>query len=733
MADPSADPSAATTLAIVAGASEFPNAPTLAQGPAFRASADDFIKYLRDPDGFALQDENLLVLFDATESAAPQLKRMRGFLTARAEELKKAGTEMRDLLFYYVGHGGLTPSNDYYLAIKETTDGLEGPSSIHMNDLATMIRDNTGGKIRKYLILDCCFAARAFKEFQSTAKDVMLAKTGEILTPSTGTTMLCSSSAQKTSTAPEGAAYTMFSGALLQALRDGMPRVNRRISMAQLGQQVAELIKRQYSEKAVRPEVLSPDQPEDTVQDVPLFPNPALKLRNFDCTITVIDNLTLSLECVNEQGKPERVEGRLADPLALLTVQRLHEWINMGLALEQEKTWRGNYKTDDLKVLGANLFRALFGDEKVRKSFCGLYERFQTAAAVRKTPGFRMRLRLTFPRAADDVARLPWEFLFVPDGERGPLDTSFFGGRRSDLLFTRYVPPSADIAAPKVEKLRILVAIYTPNGESGIGAVEQESLLAKLRRIPNTDVTVLEDVSIRKLGSTLEDLTPHVLHFVGYGSRDDRGGLTFVGQPDDPEARVYLPDDKIAQPLTGDDVLSLFSYDAKPGVVFLHGCKTPGNPADGVKRQEGLKKCARDLSAARIPSVMTMQFALSHDEIGDFAAAVYKDLARGVGPDEAVQSGRVALGQIFPRWTHPRFGAPLVYLQNDEPLVLPPPTEPGTTEKSARKDDREPAPAGGGGASTVGPRAGVTETPAEVAPAPAPKDQEATSSSFKGR
>ena len=613
-----------------------------------------------------------------------------------------------------------------------------------MSDLARVIRDNAGG-VRKYLILDCCFSARAFKDFQSTAKEVMLAKTGEILSPSTGTTMLCSSSAQNVSKAPEGATYTMFSGALLRALREGMPRVNRRISMAQLGRQVGTLIREQYSDEAVRPEVLSPDQREDELKDLPLFPNAALKMQNFDCTITVLDRETVALECKNEQGRPERIEGKLGDPIAMLTVQRLHQWINLGLALEQDQTWRTSFSEstdgslklrsiDDMRVLGMSLFRVLFGDDKLRDSFCRVYSRFQTAVADKTNPGLRMRLRLAFRRQAEEVARLPWEFLFVPEADQSPFDRSFFAGRRSELVFTRHALTAARAVQLKSEPLRILVAVYTPGSESGIGPIELEGFLAKLRAIPNTQVSVVQDASLAMLGKKLENETPHVFHFIGYGTKDERGGLTFVGRQEDPENRAYETQEKTALPQRGDEVFTLFSYDAKPGMVFLHGCKTSGNPLDAFQRQEGLKKCALELVSLGIATVVTMQFAIANEEVGDFAVAAYAELAKGNGPDEAVMAGRIALGQIFPKWSHPRFGAPLVLLQNDDPLVSPPAVPETTRDKTeATKGERELAPAGGSAVGAAAPRPGTAETPSESAPASAPRDRTSGDSSFQSR
>lgn len=740
-----ADPSPATTLAIVAGASIFEKLPDLAQGANFETSAKDFVTYLRANEGLALPDKNILDLFDHPEAQSVLLDEMEAFLERRVHELEDAHTPPLDLIFYYLGHGGFTQDRKYRLAVRSTKAGAEDRGSIRMSDLARAI-NSKAGKLRKYLILDCCFSAAAFTSwqstFQSTPTEVVRVQIQSDLPPGpvTGTTMLCSSSAIDPSEAPLNAQYTMFSGALIQALREGVPRAGARMSMAQLGDQVAKLIVKQYKTESVRPEVLCPDQHEDETKDIAIFPNPALRARNFDCTITVLDSERLALDYVNDEGKAEHLEAPLGDPMSLLTVKRLSQWINIGLVLEQDRTLKGfNESTDrsvklrssdDLRLLGTNLFRLLFGEDKLREAFCGIYTRFQTAVAAR-TPGLRMRLRLAFRRQAEEVARLPWEFLFVPDGDQGPLDSSFFAGRRAELFFTRHIPAVPRARQFKAEPLKILVAIYTPAGDTGMTPLEQATLLAKLEAIPNTKVAVVQDESLATLGKALES-GPHVFHFIGFGARDGQGGLTFIGGQDDPEGRTYQPEDKVALPQSSEEVMALFSYDARPGVVFLHGWKTAGSPLDAFQRQESLNKSARDLMAKGIPTVVTMQLAIPNEEVGDFIVAAYTELARGNGPDEAIQAGREALGKIIPKWTHPRFAAPLVLMQNDAPLVLPPPKS-AADDKTSKKEERDAVSAAGTVATTVASRPVVAETPTEVAPAAAPKDRDAGSSSFKGR
>jgi hypothetical protein len=720
------EPSPQTTLAIVTGASVFKRSPDLAQGKRFKDSADDFLAYLRDPDGFSLPEKNLLNLFDSDDDPDSLLEQIEIFLDDRVKQLAPDGGP-QDLLLYYLGHGGFTTDNKYRLAVGRTRAGSEDTSSIRMGDLARTIK-NKAGQIRKYLILDCCFAAEAFKYFQSTRQsspgEAAQVELRDALAPATGTTMLCSSSAIETSKAPEEEKYTMFSGALLQTLRDGIPRSKRRITMAQLGEAVASFIRQQYKEGAVRPQVLSPDQRDDELKDIPLFPNPALKLRNFDCSVTIVDNHTVQFDYLNEKGKPERLDGLLADPLARMTIQRLNEWVNIGIRLDQDEAWKGNWEPDDLKLLGVNLYRMLFGNPKAREAFGALYQRFQTAA--KRTPDVRMRLKLTFRREAEDVARLPWEFLFIPDGDNST-DGFYVAGKRAEMNLVRYVAVAdQDAASGKAEPLKILVVVCRPFGESGFSLVEQETLVGKLKQIPSTEVSVVQDPTVRKLLRTLEGTAPHVVHFVGYGARDEKGkyGLALIGQLNDPEDRIYKPEEnKPVLPTTGEDLFNLFGDDQRPGLVFLHGCRTAAG-VEAFRSQDALKQCARELAFAKIATVITMQFTTPHDEVGAFAAMVYGELAKGNGPDEAVRAGRTTLGQVFPpRWTHPRFGAPLVYMQNDDPLVQAPASMGAGQEKTDEKKDGREAPSGAGG--TVSPtatRAPGAEAP-DAAAAQAPKDR----------
>ncbi len=271
---PESEPSPRQTLAVLLGASTFRRAPKLAQGKAFYNSAQDFREYLMAPEGLGLPSENVNWLFDDSRSPSDQLQDIGDFLETRSTELKSNGTPPQDLIVYYVGHGLFSESDQAYcLAVRGLDEQSKGLTSIRGSDLASIIKAHARF-LRKFLILDCCFSAAAYKEFQSGPLQAGRVKLFEEF-PRKGTTLLCSASAQDVSIAPEGLARTMFSDSLLKALRQGCPALGSRLSLNELGDLVKLNLREAYPDTGVRPEVQSPDQREGDVASVPLFPNVA--------------------------------------------------------------------------------------------------------------------------------------------------------------------------------------------------------------------------------------------------------------------------------------------------------------------------------------------------------------------------------------------------------------------------------------------------------------------------
>jgi serine phosphatase RsbU (regulator of sigma subunit) len=261
------------TLAIVIGASKFPNSPGLGNGDAFENSAQDFREYLHERNGLDIPTSDVLDLFDDPRPAGELLGLIIEFLEKRQ---KKTSTNVERLLVYYVGHGGFTSTGqEYFLAVRSTKERNEGPSSIRISDLGHIIRENARF-LCQYLILDCCFSAQAYKAFQSGPGDAAVTKTLDSV-PRKGTALLCSSGPREVSLAPENCTYTMFSDALLKALRTGDPKFREYLSLSDLGALIERNLRDVYEDGRVRPQVHCPNQPEGDLTNLPLFPNPALR------------------------------------------------------------------------------------------------------------------------------------------------------------------------------------------------------------------------------------------------------------------------------------------------------------------------------------------------------------------------------------------------------------------------------------------------------------------------
>jgi formylglycine-generating enzyme required for sulfatase activity len=306
---------ASTTLAIVLGGSAWPKSPQLAASSAFANSARGFREYLVDQRGFGLPEANLLDLFDSPKTAPEIVEEIQNYLRQRSG----SGPAPRDLFLYYTGHGGFISGRDYFLAVRSTIEGLEGTSSIRVSDLAAALR-NSARDLRRFLILDCCFAAAAFKEFQSTPGAAARLQTLDAF-PKRGTTLLCSSSSRSVSIAPEGEKYTMFSGALLDVLRVGDSAIETPLSLEDVGLHVGDLIRRKYDDRGVRPEVHSPDQRDEDIARLPIFPNRAMSFATAAAGVSTHETVRVErIEPLPRQVASLASEQRPAPPNRLLWV-----------------------------------------------------------------------------------------------------------------------------------------------------------------------------------------------------------------------------------------------------------------------------------------------------------------------------------------------------------------------------------------------------------------------------
>lgn len=383
-------------------------------------------------------------------------------------------------------------------------------------------------------------------------------------------------------------------------------------------------------------------------------------MRHFDCTFTIYDQ-----ENVEYQGPfSPIVKGRLRqDELTRMTVERLNYWVD-----NQPEFC----KKPELQLLGLYLYQFLFDDEKIKEAFAATYKGFDDDYKKAKkelrnrTPDMRLRVRLIFSEKARELARWPWEFLYIPDPniEHG----FFFTGERTQLILTRFVPEKGHVQnlTPEHQPLRILVVLSEPDDLDILNKKELEDVIRTIEALDSPDrvkVTRLINPTFDKLQAAIADEQtglPHILHFIGHG---EEGKIALVKDSTDVDYDLKKKGQQHRW-INSEDMKALF-ITHKPRLIFLHACQ------GAASALEVFKNTARELVYADIPAVVAMQYEISNADAGIFARQFYKQIGEGREIDEAVKAGRLALGSSYPPWTHRRFGTPVVYLQSQEAIIIP--------------------------------------------------------------
>lgn len=267
-------------LVILLGASEWTKAPNLGKSEAFSNSAQKTIDYFFDK--FGLPPDNLLNLFDSESGCDEIDESISNWLEQKIPPHAPGSSKYSDLIVIYVGHGDFINGKDeFILAIRKTRESNYATSSILISSLASTIKEKAR-YLRRYIILDCCYAASAFKHFQSG--DISRIATNQVVEafrvyaeglgkPTRGTALLCSSRHNKPSRLSPDNQSTMFSEAVVHSLVNGNPKLPAYFSIEEVCSQARIYLTTKYENDAPIPEVHAPDQSEGNVAQFPLFPN----------------------------------------------------------------------------------------------------------------------------------------------------------------------------------------------------------------------------------------------------------------------------------------------------------------------------------------------------------------------------------------------------------------------------------------------------------------------------
>jgi hypothetical protein len=310
----------AKCVAVLFGASNWCAKAGYKPAPEFAASAGGVREYIKSPRGLDIPDRQFLDLFDSQDSAESQLRRLRTFLNDNMSE-REGRRSFTDLFVFAISHGEGTRQNrhDLHLIVYATESGFVDGTGLSIRQLAaSLIR--TAPHLRRYIILDCCFAGAALAHFQSGAEAVgtivaadirrtasEVADAAESLTavpagvapcvankadqsqlqlklsrddlPREGTILFCSSRADDISLAKARDGRTVFTSSILRVLSsatDATPEAadvdSNLISFARLREIAWKLMWSELGESAPYPQLYAPNQQAGDLCAVPLLP-----------------------------------------------------------------------------------------------------------------------------------------------------------------------------------------------------------------------------------------------------------------------------------------------------------------------------------------------------------------------------------------------------------------------------------------------------------------------------
>jgi peptidoglycan hydrolase-like protein with peptidoglycan-binding domain len=278
-------PHSETTIALIFGASRWPDCPKFQDAPSLERSADAFIHYLRSEQGLRLPLRNIKSLFNSYDDPAEQLDQARAFVMRQREQSDERGQPIRDLIIYYAGHGDFEGEHrDFYLTIRRAHRDHPLLTNITARSFGNWMRQ-TARDLRSYLIIDCCFAAALQHGFLSSPLGLAELRLNEALPspaifetdddlPTAGVALLAAAGPNDPASAPPDELYTRFTATLLEVLRDGNERLPPVLSLSDLHRLVDWRITQNFTDQA-RPELRSLQQTRGRVELVRLFRNPA--------------------------------------------------------------------------------------------------------------------------------------------------------------------------------------------------------------------------------------------------------------------------------------------------------------------------------------------------------------------------------------------------------------------------------------------------------------------------
>ncbi|GAA0827965.1 tetratricopeptide repeat protein [Streptosporangium amethystogenes subsp. fukuiense] len=207
--------------ACLIGVSTYPKDDGLGDFPAVPNNLDALHEILTDPLVGGLLDDHCVVIQDPTNAQE---------LALQVEDIAIRATDM--LFVYFAGHGLIDPNFDgrLYLATSHTLQHRPHFTSLAYDDLRRAMLSS--GARRKVVVLDCCFSGLAHGFMSGGVAHVA----GQL--DIRGTCVLTATKNNELAKAPAGAAFTAYTGNLVDVLRSGVAGGPELIDIATLHEQL---------------------------------------------------------------------------------------------------------------------------------------------------------------------------------------------------------------------------------------------------------------------------------------------------------------------------------------------------------------------------------------------------------------------------------------------------------------------------------------------------------------
>jgi CHAT domain len=343
-----------------------------------------------------------------------------------------------------------------------------------------------------------------------------------------------------------------------------------------------------------------------------------------------------------------------------------------------------------LKVVGSLLFQLLFvGD--LRPAVAQALGRFE------RNEIDLLRIKLSFEgRHQAWLARLPWEYLHTPPGDRLFDSAGVFLSRRAELMLSRRL----DSARPRQlgDTRPLTVLLVSPNPRSAgaetreselLGRVDASRIVQKFEELASKHRIVLEKliddapdypvenprwVTRAALKQVMRRRSPVIVHFLGHGRNyEGMGQLLFSRADGSPD---WIEADDFSKAIESPSLK----------LAFLQACESalpdPYVPFSGV---------AMRLAASGLPAVVAMQYRIKAELALAFTEAFYDELLLGNSAiDVAVEAGRERIDDQMDERDRLAFGLPVVYLASHDGMLI---DDRGRSEPPVdRQDTRDPPP-----------------------------------------